>query len=495
MNLDQTTIIVLVTTVLYLAFVIGIGEYARRKTTGTREDFLMASRSFGTIVLLFALLATNMTSFVLLGAPGLAYEAGIGAYGYIIGLSTLILPLLLATVGYRFWLAGQKFGHLTPGQLFAHRLDSRPLGVFIMSLMTFWTIPYLLLAAIGSGIAFDVLTDGTVPYWFGAFLPLAVVFVYLLVGGMRATGWTNVFQGLIFIVFLWGLLVILGTQLGGFRAATEATASAAPEHLTRDGPPQFSARMWFSFALMISINAIMYPHMFRRLMVALNEATIRRLLVLYPIGLLLTWTPAVLIGFWGAGQIEGLTGPEIDNILPLLVLEFTPPILIGLALAGILAAIMSSLDAQTLSISTMLSQDVFREYTSISDQREVWATRVSIALILGITYILALIQPNTIVGIAEFAFSGYALLFFPLVVSLYWRRATSIAAWVGLTWGFIGLLLFEVGILPQWLTFGFMPFIPLFVSQAVVTILVCFMTDPPSQKRIQEYFQLYKQSW
>ena len=492
---ERPQAIVLLTTVAYLGFVVGIGEYARRRTAGTREGFFMASRSFGTVVLFFALLATNMTSFVLLGAPGLAYEAGIGAFGYIVGLPTLVLPLLFGTVGYRFWLAGRRFGHITPGQLFAHRLGSSRLGVYVMGLMTFWTVPYLLLAAIGSGIAFDVLTDGTVPYWLGAAVPLVVVFLYVTAGGMRATGWTNVFQGLVFMLFLWGLLVVLAAQFGGPREATTATAGAAPEHLTREGPPQFETRTWISFALVISINAIMYPHIFRRLMTALDATAIRRLLVLYPLGLLVTWTPAVLIGFWGRGQVPGLTGTDVDTILPVLVAEHTPPVLAGVALAGVLAAIMSSLDAQTLSVSTMLSQDLFSEHTAVSERSEIRATRGLIAAILGVTFLLALRQPDTIVGIAEFAFSGYALLFFPLVVSLYWRRATSAAAWVGLTWGFAGLLAFQVGVVPAWLTFGFMPFVPLAVSQVLVTVAVGLVTEPPRAEIVAEYFELYDRSW
>ena len=488
---EQPQAVVLLTTVMYLGVVVGIGEYARRRTAQTREGFLMASRSFGTVVLFFALLATNMTSFVLLGAPGLAYEAGIGAFGYIVGLPTLVLPLLLGTVGYRFWLAGQRFGHVTPGQLFAHRLDSPRLGVFVMGLMTVWTVPYLLLAAVGSGIAFDVLTDGTVPYWLGAAIPLVVVFVYVTAGGMRATGWTNVFQGLVFILFLWVLLVALVVQFGGPRGATAATAASAPEHLTRDGPPQFGTRTWLSFAVVISINAIMYPHILRRLMTALDATAIRRLLILYPVGLLVTWTPAVLLGFWGAGQVDGLTGTEVDTILPVLVVEHTSPVFAGLALAGILAAIMSSLDAQTLSVSTMLSQDLLREHTTMPDRHEVLVTRGLIALLLAVTFVLALVQPDTIVGIAEFAFSGYALLFFPLVVSLYWRGATSTAAWVGLAWGFAGLLAFQAGLLPGWLTAGFMPFVPVAVSQILVTAAVGLVTETPPTAVVDAYFELY----
>jgi SSS family solute:Na+ symporter len=484
------------TVVVYLLVVLGIGEYARRRTTQDREDYFMASRGFGTLVLLFALLATNMTAFVMIGAPGTAYQAGIGMYGYVNGVFTLVFPLVFATVGYRLWLAGKRFGHITPGQVFNHRFESNHLGTFVMLLMTFWTIPYLLLGGIGGGLVFQGLTQGAIPYWLGSLIPIVIVFVYVLTGGMRGTGWTNVFQGAVFIVFLWGVLFLVGSQLGGFGAATQAVAEVNPDLLTRDGAPPFSTRGWFSFSLVLALSAVMFPHLFRRMLVALDEQTMKKTMVLYPIGLILTWVPAILIGFWGAGQITGLTGSEVDTIVPAMVGNFTPPIVIGLALAGILAAIMSSLDGQTLTVSTMISEDLIREYgEDVSESREVYLARAVVGLVLLVTFGLALVRPGTIVSIAEFGFSGYALVFFPTIASLYWRGMSEEAAWAGLIWGFLGLWAFELGLLPGSLTFGFMPFVPVFATQVLVTLLVGYVTDAPSRERVYEYFSLYDGVW
>jgi SSS family solute:Na+ symporter len=313
---------------------------------------------------------------------------------------------------------------------------------------------------------------------------------------MRGTGWTNVFQGAVFIVFLWGLVFLLGIRLGGFDAATQAVVDSRPGLVTRAGAPVFSTRSWFSFALVTGLSAVMFPHLFRRILVALDETTLKKTVLLYPVGLLLTWTPAVIVGFWGAGQIPGLTGTEVDTILPRMVGNFTPPLIIGLALAGILAAVMSSMDGQTLAVSTMLSEDLVREYTEdIAAPREVLLARVLVGLVLLVTFGAALARPATIVGIAEFGFSGYALLFFPLVVSLYWRGVSEAAAWVGLSWGFLGLWLFQLGVLPQSLTFGFMPFVPVFAVQILLTLGVGYVTDTPDHQRVREYFELFEGVW
>jgi SSS family solute:Na+ symporter len=363
-------------------------------------------------------------------------------------------------------------------------------------MMTFWTVPYLLLGGIGGGVVFQGLTRGAVPYWLGALVPILIVFVYVLTGGMRGTGWTNVFQGAVFIVFLWGVLLLIGSQLGGFPAATQAVAERDPALLTRAGAPQFSTAGWFSFSLVLAITPVMFPHMFRRMLVALDEGTLRKTMVLYPIGLLLTWIPAILVGFWGAGQITGLTGSEVDTVVPAMVGQFTPPVVVGLALAGILAAIMSSLDGQTLAVSTMISEDLVRQYRDdVSEAREVVLARAAVGLVLLVTFGLALVRPGTIVSIAEFGFSGYALLFFPTIAGLYWRGMSEEAAWGGLVWGFLGLWAFELGVIPDGLTFGFMPFVPVFATQILVTVAIGYVTEAPSPRRVREYFELYDGIW
>lgn len=204
----------------------------------------------------------------------------------------------------------------------------------------------------------------------------------------------------------------------------------------------------------------------------------------------------MLLGFWGAGQISGLTATETDKIVSMLLLEFAPPWAVGFLLAGVLAALMSSLDGQTLSVSTLVSEDFIATYREdMAEYREVWLTRLSIIAVLAIVYVFALIRPSTIVGIAEFAFSGYALLAFPLLVGIYWRRANKYGAWAGLIWGTSGLLLFQTPLLSNSLTLGFGPFIPLLITQIIVTVAVTYMTDPAPIERVEAYFDLYEQVW
>lgn len=190
---SESNVLIIGITAAYLLVVLGVGQFAARVTGTSREDYLMADRSFNTIILLAALFATNMTAMVMIGAPGLAYTAGAGAFGFFVVLFAFLFPVFLMTVGYRIWMVGKEFGHITPAQIINHRWDAKYLGVLAMVMFTVWTVPYLLVGVQGGGIVFEALTNGTIPYWAGAAIVLLVVGGYVYQGGMRGTGWTNAF--------------------------------------------------------------------------------------------------------------------------------------------------------------------------------------------------------------------------------------------------------------------------------------------------------------
>ncbi|WP_435362863.1 sodium:solute symporter family protein [Haloarchaeobius sp. DYHT-AS-18] len=487
--------LVLGITLVYMVVVLGIGGAAARVTGTSREDFLMANRSFNTVILLAALFATNMTAVVMVGAPGLAYSAGAGAYGFFVSLFAFLFPVFLMTVGYRIWLVGKRFDHITPAQIVNHRWDASYLGIVMMAMFTIWTIPYLLVGVQGGGIVFEALTDGLIPYWLGAFIVLVVVGLYVYQGGMRGTGWTNAFQGAVFIVFLLAMFVWIPSRIGDFNTATGAVAAINDGVLlNRGGIPPFQNRIWFSQGLIVAFGAFMFPHLILRYMTAKSVKTLKQTSVLYPVAVIVVWVPAVMIGFWGIAQVPELANP--DFILPTMVDQYLPVWVVGFALAGILAALMSSLDGQVLTLSTFFTEDVARQFFDVDDQdQEVWLTRVFLVAIFGLAYVGALITSETIVDTATFAFSGYALMFVPFVAAFYWRNSSKESVFAGLLVGFIGLWAFELGVAPTSVTFGFLPFIPLLVLQILVMVAVTFVTDPAPQARVQEYEETFEDVW
>lgn len=481
--------------VAYLIIVIGVGHMAARVTSGSREDFLMASRSFGVVVLFFALFATNMTSVTMIGAPGLAYGTGAGAYGFFVALFAFLFPVFLFTFGYRIWLTGKKFGHITPGQIANHRWEANYLGVVLTVLFTIWTIPYILVGVQGSGIVFESLTDGLVPYWLGALIIVVVVGLYVYGGGMRGTGWTNTFQGAVFILILFGFFFLIPIRLGGFSAATHAVAELdGGTLLNRADVPVYEPRMWFSQGIIISLGAFMFPHLVLRYMTARSVVTLRQTAVLYPIAVIVVWVPAILIGFWGIAHLPNLTDP--DFVLPEMVFALLPTWFIGIALAGILAALMSSIDAQVLTLSTFFTEDVLEEFSSgLTERKSVFYTRAFLVVVFLLAYIGALVVTDEIVDTATFAFAGYGLMFVPFAAAFYWRGSTKESIHAGLIYGFVGLWAFELGYLPEVLTFGFHPFVVLLATQIVLMVAISAATTPPAEARIEAYERLFEDTW
>lgn len=492
---SSSNILILGITGVYLLIVLGVGQYAASRTSTSREDFLMANRSFGTIVLLFALFATNMTAVVMIGAPGLAYATGVSALGFFLGTVLILYPTFMMTIGYRVWMVGKKFGHITPGQIVNHRWNSSYLGLIVMLMFTIWTVPYLLLGIQGGGIVFEALTEGLVPYWLGALIVMVVVGLYVYQGGMRGTGWTNTFQGIVFLVFLLAVFLWIPLRIGGFEAATQAVAAINDGVLLNRGNiPPYQPRAWFSQGIIVAMGVFMFPHLLIRYMTARSIKTLKQTAAIYPIALLLAWVPAVMIGFWGAAQLTDLSNP--DFVLPAMVGEFLPVWALGFALVGLLAAIMSSLDGQVLTLSTFFSEDIIREFVDrdVSEEREVLYTRVFLVAIFLVAYVGALLTRDTIIDTATFAFSGYALMFFPIASAFYWKRATEETVVVGLVWGFVLIWAFQLGWLPMSLTFGFLPFVPVAVSQLIlmgVVNLVTSVGDTP----VAEYENLFEEVW
>jgi SSS family solute:Na+ symporter len=474
---------------VYLVLVLGIGSYAARRTGDSREDYLMASRSFGTLVLIAALFATNMSAVTMIGAPGLSYNIGPSAFGYFVGLFPFIFSVLIMTAGRRIWLAGKKFGHITPAQIVNHRWNSRYLGVLVTGLFTFWTIPYLLVGVQGAGIVFEALTDGVIPYWAGGLIIVAIVFTYVYSGGMRGTGWTNAFQGTVLLSILLAFVVLIPLRLGGFSAATEATLQLAPELVNRSDIPPLQPREYFSVGILVSIETFILPHLFIRYMTSRSMKQLNRTAVVYPIVITLSWVPAVLIGFWGVGQLPNLASP--DFVLPTLIQQNFPPWVVGLALAGILAAMMSTLDGQSLTLGTMFTEDILRPFTSISERVEVLTTRGFILLLLLLAWVGAQFTRESVIDTTIFAFTGYALMFFPIMGALYSERMNKYASGAGLLVGFLGHWAFQLGVIPQTFTFGFLQFIPVLVVQLIVMVIVALMTPKPPEERINEYDELF----
>lgn len=422
---------------LYFSILVVIGVVSSRRGSASAEDYFLAGRSFGSLVLFMALFATNVTAFALLGLPGLAYHRGVGVFGFF-GASAAVWGILVfILLGYPIWKIGKEGGYITPSQMFRDRWQSAWVGRLLLGLLLLYTVPYLVIGIMGGGIAIHTLSDGSVPYGAAAVVVTAVTVFYTSVGGMRGTAWTNVFQACVFLVFLVLACIGIGEQMGGAGRLLERLAEERPD-LLRHG---FSNGRWATAFLVGPVSIIAFPHMFMRLLAARDARSLRRTIHLYPWALMLLFIPVTLIGVWGALAHPGLAGKASDRILPILVRDHLSPWLSAAGLAAILAAVMSSLDGQLLTISTMVSVDVFHHGDETSGRR--WG-RISVIVIAATALAVALARFETIFRISVYAFSGYTLIVPVMAAAFFWRLSTAAGVIAGSVAGHLLLLLYSV---------------------------------------------------
>ncbi|MGI6308530.1 MAG: sodium:solute symporter family protein [Dethiobacteria bacterium] len=483
-----TTIIV--TVVLYMLIVAAIGFYSFKASKDTAEDYFMAGRSLGLFVLLIGIYATNMSSFGIVGFPVIAYQQGLGAFGYAPA-AMWLAPIALYIFCYRAWILGRKFGYMTPSEILSERTGSDLAGTVLFVIYAIYTVPYLMTGLVGGGVIFASMTNGVVPYWLGAFIPYIVVLFYVMLGGMRGQMWTNVFQGCVFLFMMVIGTFIIFNKMGGSVQIFETLRAQAPHLLQRTG--NFDLRTWFSFVLITFPAVATYPWMYIRVMSSRSDQVMRSTFVLYPLIYVVGWLPPILIALAGVIVFPGLTGVAVDDIIPMMFAKFFPPWALGFALAAILAAMMSTLDAQLLTLSTMLTRDILNKKADLTDKQQVLYGRVFVFVLATVGYILTLIRPGTIFQIFSFAATGFIGLAPVLFAMLYWKRfnrygaIASMIASVVITW------LFFANILPPSAAFGFIPMLPVLVVSAVVMVVVTYLTPPEKADINDRFFKVFDQ--
>jgi solute:Na+ symporter, SSS family len=476
----------------YLLTVLAIGAASHRFFRGTSEDYFVATRTLGPVLLLLSLFGANMTAFALLGASGEAYVEGIGVFALMASSSALVIPTIFFFVGTRVWALGKRRGYLTPVQFFRERWDSDALGLILFVMQVVLLVPYLLIGVMGGGITLTQVTGGQVPGWVGGLVICAVVLAYVTYGGMRGTVWVNAFQTLTLLT-LGGIAcwVIVG-RLGGLEAAMGRVAAQAPGMLVKGEHIQPLQLLTYTF---IPLSAGMFPHIFIQWLTARRAASFRLPLALYPLCIAVVWVPSIVLGVLARVDFPDLAPGAASTVLVRMVELHAPGILAGLVAAGVFSAIMNSFDSQVLAIGTMFTQDIVRHYgfhDRMSERQQVRVGRIFVVGVLVFTYLLSLVVDRSLFKLGVWCFTGFAALFPIVVAALFWKRSTragaiasalSVAAlwtWFVVTeWDSPDYTLGGTGVLPVALILA--------VSTAVL-VVVSLLTRPPAAATLAKFF-------
>lgn len=522
----------LIVLAIYLGLLLGLALFSGKLFRGTSKDYFVASHSIGPFMLLMSVFGTTMTAFALVGSTGKTFQQGVGTYGLMASSSGLVHAACFFLVGIKVWAIAKRHGYVTQIQFFRSRFESNSLGYVLFPILVLLVVPYLLIGVIGSYRVIGPLTKGmypeffassggSVPSWLTGLVICGVVLTYIFAGGSRAAAWANTFQTLVFMAMGVLAFYLISNKLGGLQAAIE---QANPAHLVRT-PSEMEmtgkagsfirdvgvAPITFLTYMFIPLSVGMFPHLFQHWLTAKSAKSFRLTVIAHPLCIMIVWVPCVLIGLWATGAfapegsaawpppakaiLGGLPDSSVGAVLSL-TLKFLVhnPIVVGLVTAGILAAIMSSLDSQFLCLGTIFTNDIVLHKTGpdrFSEKQIVLIARGFIVGIVLITYILSLVLENqqNVFDLAVWSFSGFAALTALVFAALYWKGATKAGAYacvisVAVSW----LYFFIKSGGHEYTVGGVMPVAICFLVGAVAMIVVSLFTPKPSEETIRKFF-------
>ncbi|MBU2549438.1 MAG: sodium:solute symporter family protein [Proteobacteria bacterium] len=448
----------------YFTFVIWLGFMARTRIKESPSDYFLAGRNLSAVVLVGTMAATNFSAFTVFGASGAGYRDGL-AFFPIMAFGTGFMALTFWLLGRKIWAMGQAHDLVTPAELVHQIYNHRGASALFALVMIVFTVPYLALQPMAGGYVLKELFG--LPQAAGAGLIALIIVLYTVRGGFRAVAWTDVFQGLFMVGLMIAALVMVAYHHGGLGQAAQRVMESHPDLFSRPGGTgRYGPGLWFSYLMLWFFCDPMFPQLFQRFYTARDERALARTMLYYPAICTLVFFLPVALGLLGRLDFPGLTGKAADNIVPLLATKIGGDFMGTMILAAGLAALMSTMDSQLLTLSSIFTRDVYPILTG----REARSARVGRLFVIGLALaglVLAVKPPATILQIATQAFTGLAVLFPTVFFGLYLKNPRPASAIVSILVGEVLVGAYAFKLLP---TFGFLPAVPVIVA-AVLSYL------------------------
>lgn len=446
--IEQPTYII-ATIVLYMGVCLLLGFIAWRRTQSL-SDFILGGRSLGSWVTALSAQATDMSGWLLMGLPGLAYASGFDAAwmagGLIVGTWAnwrfVAQPLRVRTE--------QLNNSLTLPDYFEYRFQdaSRLLRTISALLILVFFIFYTSSGFVASGRLFQTLFG--LDYVPAMFAGTIVMLAYTFLGGFLAVSWSDVLQGtLMFIALV--LVAILGLALAGGVSETFAgIAERSPDLLdpTIDDAGQAIGVLGIASLVAWGLGYPGQPHVLARFMAIKSPDAMRTARRVAMTWVVIVLAAAILVGLTAVLALEPLEGPDVEKAFILMSTTYLHPILAGVCLSGILAAVMSTASAQMLVASSAFAQDIYRGLLRPQSQGKelLWVGRLAVLAIAIVAFLIALDPESTVLDLVAWAWAGFGSAFGPaIVLSIYWPRMTRNGALAGMVVGGLTVMLWKQG--------------------------------------------------
>lgn len=512
--MNEQTIQILIAMVVYMAIVIAIGVWFAKRANKSSEDYFLGGRSLGPWVTAMSAEASDMSGWLLMGLPGVAYWCGLADAAW--------TAIGLAVGTYFNWLVVSKRlrrysiranNAITLPEFFSNRFREEKKVIMTLSalfILIFFTV-YASSCFVTCGKLFSTLFGA--PYVTMMIVGAVFVLLYTILGGFLAESASDFMQSIVMIVALSVIVIISTAKAGGLGAVVENAKSipgffeffglASPavneagEQIVEAGMPVFGEAANYSLLSVCSMLAwglgyFGMPQVLLRFMAIRKEEELKLSRRIAMIWVVISLIVAVFIGIAGRALFPTahLTASDAENIFITLATSSLPAILAGFVMAGILAATISSSDSYLLIAASAFAKNIYQGIykKKASDEEVMKVSRITLLLIALIAVVIALDEDSVIFRVVSFAWAGFGATFGPVMLfSLFWKRTNRAGAIAGMVSGAAMVFIWKLGISRLGGVFAIYELLPAFVFSAICVVIVSLLTAPPS-KEIEEDF-------
>lgn len=515
---DSSQIQIMITMIAYMAIVIIIGIAFAKKANKNTDSYFLGGRTLGPWVTAMSAEASDMSGWLLMGLPGVAYWCGIADAAWTaigLALGTYVNWLITSKRLRRY---SEKANAITLPEFFSNRFHEKSkiiMTVAALFILIFFTV-YAASCLVTCGKLFSTL--------FGFdYVPMMIVgavfvLIYTIIGGFLAESASDFMQAIVMVIALI-VIVVTGTVAAGGLDAVVDNAKSIPGFFeffgianpvtdangvqqSLNGQPLFGEAGTYGVLSVVSCLAwglgyFGMPQVLLRFMAIRSEKELKSSRRIATVWCLISLVIAVFIGVIGRALYPTAltTSSEAENVFILLATNLLPAVLAGLVMAGILAATISSSDSYLLIAASAFSKNIFQGliHKKASDKQVLVISRITLLAITGVAIIIALDENSVIFNIVSFAWAGFGATFGPLMLmSLFWKRINRWGAIAGMIGGGVMVFVWNLAIRPLGGIWDVYELLPAFIFSCVCIVVVSLLTPAPSKEIQQEFEEVKK---
>ncbi len=516
--MEKDTIQILISMVIYMAVVIGIGLVYAKRANKNSENYFLGGRSLGPWVTAMSAEASDMSGWLLMGLPGVAYWCGLAdaawtAIGLAVG--TYFNWLIVSKRLRRYSIRANN--SITLPEFFSNRFREDKKIIMTLAalfILVFFTV-YASSCLVTCGKLFSTLFGAS--YQSMLIVGAVFVLVYTILGGFLAESASDFMQAIVMVIALAVVVVLSTIKAGGidvvvsnaqsipgfleFFGIAQPTVDEAGTQLVEGAKPLFGAAGDYSLLSVFSMMAwglgyFGMPQVLLRFMAIRKESELKLSRRVAMVWVVISLAVAVFIGIAGRAlyPTELLTKSAAENIFITLSTSLLPPLLAGFIMAGILAATISSSDSYLLIAASAFAKNIYQGLfkKNASDKQVMTVSRITLLVIALIAIVIALDEDSVIFQIVSFAWAGFGATFGPLMIfSLFWKRINRAGAIAGMVSGAAMVFIWKLAISKLGGAFGIYELLPAFIFSSICIVVVSLLTKAPS-KEIEEDFEAVK---